>query len=408
MYAKNRVGQYSKFLNKNPIFVTYYSINEAETVVDAGTGSVSSELGENSPLRFNKVIDFPIYNIPADLRAEIEWNDDGPDHTLDLDNIAILPNTLKPKPNDYMLLQLPESPQLLFRVNQVEFNTIQSNDFYNISLDLKYNSTSSIPDVEDYYLKNLIVETYDTVFENIGTQDKCFIRLEDESKLNDAKNLLSTLKECYLDGFFYSPVNAFILHDNEEYPDTWFYDCYLSHFISLSEIYKNPDSEKTLVLSLEDNVPFDFEYRFKRTLWYALLTQGTKFLNPYNYFYQGDISKQYSEFKINDISCKSCNVEIMDHDLFAQYTNKLDIPASLQYWNEYFPVSLATNIINNQLPTDYLDQVIYHFMLQDNTIIDSAKIIPYTFEHTMRMYEYMPAIIYILQVFCKSYFQKLE
>ena len=54
-YAKNKVGQYSKFLDKAPIYVTYYHINEALSKADVGTGNIASELGAISPIRFNKI-----------------------------------------------------------------------------------------------------------------------------------------------------------------------------------------------------------------------------------------------------------------------------------------------------------------------------------------------------------------
>jgi len=55
IYAENKVGQYSKFLNKNPIFVTYYSVNIVMSRTDVGTGGIQQEIGEDSPLRFNKI-----------------------------------------------------------------------------------------------------------------------------------------------------------------------------------------------------------------------------------------------------------------------------------------------------------------------------------------------------------------
>ena len=71
--AQNRVGQFSKFLESNPLFVTYYSINRQLSMTD--------------PIRFNEIKEFPIYGI-NDLIPDIE-NDEqkGLDLTLDvLDN----------------------------------------------------------------------------------------------------------------------------------------------------------------------------------------------------------------------------------------------------------------------------------------------------------------------------------
>ena len=39
-YQKNKVGQYSKYLEKNPIFVTYYHVSQVHSRTDVGTGGV--------------------------------------------------------------------------------------------------------------------------------------------------------------------------------------------------------------------------------------------------------------------------------------------------------------------------------------------------------------------------------
>ena len=59
-YQKNRVGQYSKYLDTTPIFVTYYAINQAQSRADAGSGQVHELLGPTSPIRYNKILELPI------------------------------------------------------------------------------------------------------------------------------------------------------------------------------------------------------------------------------------------------------------------------------------------------------------------------------------------------------------
>ena len=102
IYSKNKIGQYSKFLNKNPVFITYYHINKQMSRTDVGTGGIESELGTNSPIRFNKILNFPIYNLPS-LTPDIVFDETGYDIELDLTDITILPNTVKPTPGDYLI-----------------------------------------------------------------------------------------------------------------------------------------------------------------------------------------------------------------------------------------------------------------------------------------------------------------
>ena len=127
IYAKNKVGQYSKFLDKAPIYVTYYHINEAMSRADVGTGNIESELGIRSPIRFNKIKNFPIYNLP-ELKPDIEYDENGYDIELDCNDLVILPNTIKPRPGDYFIVSLPGMKEYLFRVTNFRYNTIQSNE----------------------------------------------------------------------------------------------------------------------------------------------------------------------------------------------------------------------------------------------------------------------------------------
>ena len=127
-YASNKVGQYSKYLNLTPTYVTYLAVNKIHSRADTGTGSVYSEIGYNSPLRFNMIKGLPVYNLPV-LTPDVLYDESGMDLQLELSDIVLLPNTVKPSVPDYMVIHLPEGNQALFRVNEFRYGTIQSNDF---------------------------------------------------------------------------------------------------------------------------------------------------------------------------------------------------------------------------------------------------------------------------------------
>ena len=52
IYTQNRLGQYSKYLNSTPTFVTYYAINQALSRADLGSGQVYDIIGPNSPIKY--------------------------------------------------------------------------------------------------------------------------------------------------------------------------------------------------------------------------------------------------------------------------------------------------------------------------------------------------------------------
>ena len=168
-FTNNKVGQYSKFIDKNPIFVTWLSINRVRTRNDVGTGGVESDVGKTSPIRFNRINGLPTYNIP-ELKPEPMYEENGFDISLDISDGLLLPNTVVPQVGDYLIIKLPNATELAFRVNEFRYNTIQSNDFYQYSADMKFTGKNLINRFESQ-----IVDEFETIFDNIGTEDKCLI-----------------------------------------------------------------------------------------------------------------------------------------------------------------------------------------------------------------------------------------
>ena len=296
IYTKNKVGQYSKYLDKAPTFVTYYHINDALSRSDVGTGNIESELGERSPIRFNKITNFPMYNIP-ELKPDINYDETGYDIELDCNDLVILPNTIKPKAGDYFIVSLPGVKEYLFRVNNFRDNTIQSNDFYMIDADIKDIGTN----LELKRMTGQVVETYLTVFDNIGTQDKCFLKTTDIEYLNSLSDLYYKLRDFYKNAFYIRDLNCFTYQTGKFYETgrpIYRYDMYLESFINKSHIYYDQNSEESLVLTPADVVENDFSFTFDMTLYNAILEKSTELLRPYCYITTDIITMPYSIFNM--------------------------------------------------------------------------------------------------------------
>ena len=182
IYTQNRLGQYSKYLNSTPTFVTYYAINQALSRADLGSGQVYDIIGPNSPIKFNKILEFPIYNMQQ-IQPNGSYEDGKYEVDVELSDITILPNTVKPRADDFILIQMPNMKPLLFRVTNFRMGTIQSNDFYMVDLDL-YRNDDTWQDIE----KN-VAEVYHCVFDNIGTNNACFITADQKFKADECLRL---------------------------------------------------------------------------------------------------------------------------------------------------------------------------------------------------------------------------
>lgn len=328
IYTKNRMGQYSKYLDTTPTFITYYVINQAMSRADVATGQVYDLIGPNSPIRYNKILQLPAYKIPQ-LQPNGNYEDGYYDTELELSDITLLPKTVIPRPDEFMLIEFNNAPPILFRVTAFRHNTIQSNDFYMFDADM-YRSGQSC-----YEIDNQVVETYNCIFENIGTQDNCFITSDNYSKSNELLAALNTLTEMYHDMYYYAVNNTYLyidyIFDDLETPypkpnyrhynslhkeyvhgpfmghhlppsvDTTHYDILLSKFVMDSNLFFNEnDNSSTSLLTYEDTEPPRFDYTFKHTLWYAVMTKSTKLLERYVYYFDRPIEKYTSTIRNMD------------------------------------------------------------------------------------------------------------
>lgn len=341
-YTSNKVNQYSKFLDKNPIFITYLAINDILTRHDIGTGGIESDIGPSSPVRFNQINGLPAFNIP-ELKPEVIFDERGYDVELDLNDITLPPNTIKPKVGDYIIIKIPNSAQCVFRVNEFRYNTIQSNDFYLFNADLKY---AGVEDQLERF-KPQIVEVYETIFDNIGTQEKCFIR---QTNLESAKSLASLLREIldlYRINFFDQTSGCFVSKNNTENvdpscDDAWYYDKYVNRFIMDSEIYFDPSGVDTVAPTQED-IAEQSDKWYRRSLYYAVLKRNTLLLGRFPYAYQVGIQKHLSVFVIYEIPCRTAYLHITDYKLYEGHSDGLDST----YLYEYFPHALIHKILDN-------------------------------------------------------------
>ena len=163
-YEERMNSQYSRFLDKNPTFVTYYNIDNINSITDSGFENIEDLLGENSPLKFKKINDFPVYGLES-IMLELSEEEEGLTTNFDSE-LIILPNTLKPLPNDFFTISYLDK-NYLFMVTDVKYDTIKSNNYYKISFTLKAAYGELINDLE-----NQINEIYNCILRNIGTMNK--------------------------------------------------------------------------------------------------------------------------------------------------------------------------------------------------------------------------------------------
>lgn len=248
LHEKRLESQYTIFFdNKTPTFVTYYHINNINSITDTGLLNVEKVIGTNSPIRFQEIADFPIYGIEQ-IKLDLNDNEEGLNSSYESDGI-ILPNTIKPLPNDLFTISYL-GKGFIFMVTNVEYDTIKSNNFYKISYTIRHEDSIDI-------IKDQILESYTCIFKNIGTDDKCIIRNTEYESLEKLKEWYMNMSEKYRVIFYNNRYNSF-LFDEGNYK---IYDKYLTEFINENKLLILDDSYTTLMMANEDySVRFITEY----------------------------------------------------------------------------------------------------------------------------------------------------
>lgn len=322
----NFVNEKGKFMEGHETFTTYYSKNQKASTNDIGLGATIEIIGAESPIRYNKIENFPLYNFD-ESQLQYEYDEEmGIDTSID-GTAVILPGTIKPLVDDHFSVSYLNK-KYLFRINNVEGSSLGSKFFYKI----EYSLTSSNI---NYLEERQIEENYDLIFDNIGTKNKALI----ESSLNKYVNVLDEkidyLKKVYVKYFYNKRMNLFIFDDE-------IYDNYLHEFIARTNIFIK---EKTFLENIIIQPSFYVDEYYDNTV-FKIIEIGNKDLfkdmftdllttpvpkDMFNIF-----SVQYKNYYMNNWvnSEKGLLTELYNAFSIDTATNEWYIEIFIEYFNE--------------------------------------------------------------------------
>jgi len=123
--SKSKINNpYYIFSNEQPTRVVYYTQNIEKSTLDEASGLNGSNIGNDSPFKFNKIKDFIIYGIDS-ISTEYDVGDSGVEAGAIAGDAIILPNTITPRPGDYFKINYLKEKNL-FKINGVTPDTLDS------------------------------------------------------------------------------------------------------------------------------------------------------------------------------------------------------------------------------------------------------------------------------------------
>ena len=115
-------GSYLQFFEGSPTYLIYYQLNSAATHQDGSLETVHSLVGCNTPNKYNRIYDLPVYGVDA-LDIQNELNERGLQAIVN-GEILILPDSIRPYPGDFFVFAYEGMESHLFRINDVQYDKL--------------------------------------------------------------------------------------------------------------------------------------------------------------------------------------------------------------------------------------------------------------------------------------------
>lgn len=228
----------SRFIDASPTFTTYYHINVDETTTDTGFIDVASIVGHRSPIRFNKIDSFPIYGMEQ-IILQLQDEDQGIDTEFESE-ATIIPNTIKPVPNDFFTIPVLKD-SYIFRVTSIQYDTVMPDNFYKIGFNLEYIDSVKMEEIEKQTISD-----YVCILENIGTETNCLVEKSTFKKIQDIEKMYHEIVEFYKAMFYNDRHNVFLA---ELENGRLLYDPLQTQFINTHRIFSERNNLETLILT---------------------------------------------------------------------------------------------------------------------------------------------------------------
>lgn len=273
-----------RLLDQSPTFVTYYHINVNETTSDEGYGDAEAIIGNRSPIRFQKIERFPIYGLDQ-IVLQLQDTEAGLDTSYE-GEATILPNTIKPLPNDYFVIGYLHD-DYIFRIIEVSFDNIRADNFYKIQFKIDANDSEKVQQ-----LNSQVYDKYTCILENIGSENQCIIQQDYIEKLNQIDALYSDMASLYVSIFYNERHNVLL----GELPNgNLLYDPYMSEFINKHSLLNRKNSINTIILErqVSDN---KYQLKYERSLWRFVERKDVNRMSPFYYITYDSSSRKESSF----------------------------------------------------------------------------------------------------------------
>lgn len=247
--------------DKAHIYCDFYNVNLDHSTVHPGTEDIKNNIGDDSPLRFDKIKDCLMFGL-EDWETRKE-DDDFKGFTIDRENESVIPaDTFTPIENSFFKLEL-DNKVLLYKVTHVERTMMENIPMYRI----EYRAEMSDENKNFGKIEYQVINEFSMLHENIGTDKKVIIQDDEIEDLENLKIFIEKLNHLLFNQYFDTTSKTYILHQGNEI----YYSPYVIEFLRTSKTLYHPKFENKIMLSHESTKSKDFDYDFQTSFYIKVL-----------------------------------------------------------------------------------------------------------------------------------------
>lgn len=372
---------YYKWNDKSGTAVRYYNINKESTTLDQSTKLYYSDIGIDSPIKFNVIEDMMIYGIDQ-IAIAMENGDFGPEASEITGEAIILPNTIIPYVGDYFNIIYTDE-NLLFRVIDATPDTLENgSNIYKIQYKLETTALNEVIDEEN------IEDEYNMIVNNLGTGFNPIIRHESYNMIKKLDQVLYNLRTYYKSVFYKERVQTFVfLHNGKR-----FYDPYMIEFLRENKILDG-DEDGYIYLYQQVTLSALFPIKYNKSFFKCLEEKDLERIRYYEHRGTAEyISDPLSIFntRLEDYFQIKHEVSDIDFGILPCFSDDMINFIEDDKLFDYGCANSLYNIIIKYFHNEMITQ-------ED---IDTLKFID--FSDNITIFYSIPCIIYCLERFVKS------
>lgn len=395
------ITEISKDILKNPYYLyndkkscntTYYHINKEKSTLDEAARIPYADLGPECPFRFNVIKDFFIYGVDK-AQLSLEYGDQGLESGEIGGEAIILPNTITPYPGDYFEIDHITDDTWLFRVNDVQKDTLDDGaNIWKISYRLTHTDNSKIVGLVDSGDK------YTMIVNNLGTSYNPIIKSDKYKLLEVVDNICVELKRYFRELFYSEKVQTFIFVGT--YQD-YFYDPYMIEFIVRNGILKHSESKEYMYIDHKLPLPATFSIDYNKTFFHSFEMKDKNHL----LFSQVESTADYIENIVSIFHSRPEDYFQMNYKVY-QYDKRPTEYIKSHSVIQCFPYSVVDAIAKNGKfkEDEFLIYNIFikYFNDKDITEEDLNCIDRIDYNDSMEIFYMVPLLIFCLEQFAKN------